>query len=106
MSVPGADLDEHVGHGRRACVSRIDVHQHGPALLGQHRPVKADRVRLRHVRTHDENTIAVGQVAWMVRGGAEASEVPRPGTDELCQRRAWFSMGRMPRPPVKSFLIR
>ena len=46
--------------------------QHGPALLGLHWPVKADRVRLRHIRTHDENAIAVSQVSRMVRGGAEA----------------------------------
>jgi hypothetical protein len=46
--------------------------QHGPALLSLHWPVKADWVQLRHIRAHDENTIAVGQVSRMIRGGAEA----------------------------------
>ena len=32
--------------------------------------------------------------------------VPRPGTVELCQTRAWFSIQTMPSPPPKSFLIR
>ena len=33
-------------------------------------------------------------------------EVPRPGTVELCQIRAWLLMQTMPKPPQKSFLIR
>src|SRR5262249_26057678 len=66
-----ADLDEHIGDGGGACESASDMDQHGPAVLRQHRPVKADRVRLCHVRTHDENAIAVSQVARMVRGCAE-----------------------------------
>ena len=32
--------------------------------------------------------------------------VPRLGTEEECQMRAWFSMLTMPRPPPNSFLIR
>jgi hypothetical protein len=32
--------------------------------------------------------------------------VPRLGTEELCQTRAWFSMKTMPSPPLYSFLIR
>ena len=32
--------------------------------------------------------------------------VPRLGTDEECQIRAWFSMFTMPRPPPNSFLMR
>jgi hypothetical protein len=32
--------------------------------------------------------------------------VPRLGTDELCQTRAWFSIQTMPRPPPQIFLIR
>lgn len=34
------------------------------------------------------------------------SLAPRPGTVLLCQMRAWFSMGTMPRPAVNSFLMR
>ena len=34
------------------------------------------------------------------------NEVPRPGTVELCHIRAWLLMQTIPRPPVKSFLIR
>ncbi len=33
------------------------------------------------------------------------SRAPRPGTVELCQMRAWFSIQTIPRPP-NSFLIR
>jgi hypothetical protein len=31
---------------------------------------------------------------------------PRPGTEELCQTRAWFSTQTIPRPPAQSFLMR
>ena len=34
------------------------------------------------------------------------NEVPRPGTVELCHIRAWLLTHTMPRPAVKSFLIR
>jgi len=34
------------------------------------------------------------------------NDVPRPGTVELCHIRAWLLMHTMPRPAVKSFLIR
>jgi hypothetical protein len=34
------------------------------------------------------------------------NDVPRPGTVELCHMRAWLLTQTMPRPPVKSFLIR
>jgi hypothetical protein len=34
------------------------------------------------------------------------TEVPRPGTVELCQILAWLLTQTMPRPPEKSFLIR
>ena len=33
-------------------------------------------------------------------------EVPKLGTEEECQIRAWFSIVTMPSPPPKSFLIR
>ena len=33
-------------------------------------------------------------------------EVPRPGTVLLCHIRAWLDTQTMPRPPVKSFLMR
>jgi hypothetical protein len=32
--------------------------------------------------------------------------VPRPGTVELCQMRAWLLMQTIPRPAVNSFLMR
>jgi hypothetical protein len=32
--------------------------------------------------------------------------VPRLGTDEECQMRAWFSMATIPRPPPNNFLIK
>ena len=33
-------------------------------------------------------------------------EVPRLGTEDECQMRAWFSMLIIPRPPPNSFLMR
>ena len=33
-------------------------------------------------------------------------EVPKLGTEDECQIRAWFSILTMPRPPLNSFLIR
>ena len=74
-----ADLDEHVGDRRRARVARVDVNHHAPPLLGQHRPVKADRMRLRHVRAHDEHAIAVDEVARVIRRGAEAERGAQTG---------------------------
>ena len=32
--------------------------------------------------------------------------VPRPGTVELCQIRAWLLMQTIPKPPLNIFLIR
>ena len=34
------------------------------------------------------------------------NDVPRPGTVELCHILAWLVTFTMPRPPVKSFLIK
>ena len=34
------------------------------------------------------------------------NEVPRPGTVEECQMRAWLLTQTIPMPPVKSFLMR
>ncbi len=34
------------------------------------------------------------------------NDVPKLGTDDECQMRAWFSMLSIPRPPPKSFLMR
>ena len=33
-------------------------------------------------------------------------EVPKLGTEEECQIRAWFSIVTIPSPPAKSFLMR
>ena len=63
---PGADLDEDVGHGRCPRVARIHVDHHGAALLSHHRPVEADRMGLGHVRAHDQDAVAVDEVARMI----------------------------------------
>ena len=76
-----------------------------PRRLGLHHPLEADRVALGHVRALDEDAVGVRQI--LLEGGrAAASElVPRPGTVEECQIRAWFSIWIAPR-AVYSFLIR
>jgi hypothetical protein len=42
---------------------------------------------------------------WNVVAAPRPKETPRPGIDALCHNRAWFSIGSMPNPPSKSFLI-
>jgi len=39
--------------------ARVDVNHFGAALASFHDPLEADRVRLGHIRTHDENAVAV-----------------------------------------------
>ncbi len=46
------------------------------------------------------------RLCWVVVAAPLPSRAPRPGTEEECQIRAWFSTATMPRPAVKSFLIR
>gem|GEM_PF-1866147 len=43
---------------------------------------------------------------WLVVAAPLPNVAPRPGTDELCQTRAWFSIHTIPRPPPNSFLMR
>ena len=49
---------------------------------------------------------ALAMSHWAVVAAPRPNEAPRPGTEELCQTRAWFSTQTIPSPPVKSFLIR
>jgi hypothetical protein len=44
--------------------------------------------------------------SWKVVAPPRPKLIPRPGTVEECHMRAWFSTWTMPRPPVKSFLMR
>jgi hypothetical protein len=46
------------------------------------------------------------QICCAVVAPPRPKEVPRPGTVLLCHIRAWLDTQTMPRPPVKSFLIR
>lgn len=43
---------------------------------------------------------------WAVVAAPRPKVVPKLGTEELCQTRAWFSIHTIPRPPLNSFLIR
>ena len=56
-----------------AAETRIDVDQLRAALLGLHRPAEADRMGLGHVRAHDQDAVAVGQVL-LIAGGRTAAE--------------------------------
>ncbi len=49
---------------------------------------------------------ALARSHWAVVAAPRPKLVPKLGTEELCQTRAWFSIQTMPRPPPQSFLIR
>ena len=106
MSLPGAERDVDVGQRRGAGEARVDVDDRRAALLGLHDEAEPDRVVLGHVRAHDHDAVAVGQVLLGGRRAAATERAPRPGTVLECHMRAWFSTATMPRPAVKSFLIR
>ena len=73
MSLP-ARMPTKTSHTRRrAREARIDVDQGRPLFLGLHRPAEADRVGLGHVRAHEQDAVAVGQVLLVV-GGRTAAE--------------------------------
>ena len=75
----GTNLDEQIGDGGGAGEARIDMDQHGPPVLGGDRPVKTDRVRFGHVRAHDQNAVAVHEIARVIRGGAETERSAQTG---------------------------
>ena len=43
---------------------------------------------------------------WEVVAAPRPKLVPKLGTEELCQTRAWFSIQTIPKPPPHNFLIR
>ena len=49
---------------------------------------------------------ALAKSCWAVVAPPRPKEVPRPGTVLLCHIRAWLDMHTIPRPKVKSFLMR
>ena len=58
----------------------------------------------------DDPMIRIASAFWRSCSAVVApprpNEVPRPGTVELCHMRAWLLTATIPRPAVKSFLIR
>ena len=84
MSVPARMRHVEVGHRAGPREPRVDVDQLGPAPLGLHHPLEADRVALGHVRAHDHDAVAVGEVL-LERGGAAAPERgPQTGDRASC----------------------
>ena len=79
MSLPVADADEDVAQGRGAREPGVDVDQRRALLLGLHGPAEADRVGLGHVRAHDQDAVAVGQVLLVVGGRAAAERGAQTG---------------------------
>ena len=53
-----------------------------------------------------QTLVELAAQTWVVVAAPLPNRAPRPGTEEECQMRAWFSTATMPRPAVKSFLIR
>ena len=76
------------------------------ALPRFHHPLETDRVLLRHrgpmIMMASESASEVSAVVAPPR----PTVVPRPGTVELCQIRAWLLTQTKPRPPLNNFLIR
>ena len=70
-----AGANRHIEVAERRCARkmRVDVDQCRAFLLGLHGPSETDRVRLGHVRAHDQDAIAIGQVLLVV-GGRTAAE--------------------------------
>jgi hypothetical protein len=88
----GAQRRVEVGQRRRAGEPRVDVQDLRPPELGCHHEAEAHRVALGHVRAHDQHGVGVAHVHLGGRRPPRArAKVPRPGTVELCQMRAWFS---------------
>ena len=63
----------HVAQRRGAREARIDVDQRRAFLLRLHRPAEGDRMGFGHVRAHEQDAIAVGQVL-LIGGGRAAAE--------------------------------
>ena len=49
---------------------------------------------------------ALARSCWAVVAPPRPKEVPRPGTVELCQIRAWLETHTIPNPAVNNFLMR
>src|SRR6185437_14064455 len=58
----GADLHVQVGARTGPAESRIDMNERRAALARLHWPAEAHRVGLSHVRAHDQDAVAVGQI--------------------------------------------
>src|SRR5260221_14671046 len=90
----------------RARIVRVNMYDFGSLFLRLHHVSERDGMRpailLPMIRMASLLTRSCGKVVAPPR----PSEVPRPGTVELCQIRAWFSIETIPRPPVRSFFIR
>ena len=105
MSAAGPEAHEPRGQRARAREARIDVDDFRPALARLDDPLEADRVRLGHVRAHDQDAVRVAsRSCWKVVAPPRPNDVPRPGTVAECHMRAWFSTWTTPS-AVISFLM-
>ena len=104
----GAGANRHVllAHRGRPREMRIDVDELAPrsrAFMGKRKPTGcASAIFEPMIRMQS----AFCRSSWKLVAAPRPNEAPRPGTEALCQIRAWFSMGTMPRPPSNSFLMR
>ena len=88
MSRAGPDRHVEVAVRRRPREVRVDVDQRGAALLGLHGPSEAHGVGLGHVRSHEQDAIAIRQILLVIGGRTAAERGARPGTEAECQVRA------------------
>src|ERR1700760_5098736 len=75
----GADADVKITYGRHAGEARIDVDQGRASLLGYHGPAEADGLSLGHIRSHEQDAIAVGHVLLIICSRAAAERGAQTG---------------------------
>ncbi len=75
----GADAHVKIADGRHAGEARIDVDEGPTSRLGLHGPAETDRLSLSHVRSHEEDAIAIGHVLLIICGRAAAERGAQTG---------------------------
>ena len=68
----GADANVDIADGRHAGKTRINVDQGRTPFLRLHGPAETDRLSLSHVRSHEQDAIAVGHVLLIISSRAAA----------------------------------
>ncbi len=107
MSVPGRIGAWMSAMRAGAGEARVDMDERRATPLRFHHEAEGDRMVLRHVGAHvDDDSQQFSRSQRAMVAAPRPKEVPKLGTEEECQIRAWFSMLTTPSPPPSSFLMR